>query len=169
MTHLNYPIGVLIMAYGGPNSLEELPGYLSDIRAGRPTGLNPLGSETGGYFWYSDQTADAIAVHNTSALIAMASDIYGELVGDSSYQLRAASCARLLHARLEVTPSGGYTWNYADDGYPESLRRPEDVSHALVTTQLMRYAATAAGGRPRTWRSSPSPSASRSGPTTRRG
>ena len=37
MTHLNYPIGVLIMAYGGPNSLEELPGYLSDIRAGRPT------------------------------------------------------------------------------------------------------------------------------------
>lgn len=31
------PIGVLIMAYGGPNSLDELPGYLSDIRAGRPT------------------------------------------------------------------------------------------------------------------------------------
>ena len=37
MTNPNYPIGVLIMAYGGPNSLEELPGYLSDIRAGRPT------------------------------------------------------------------------------------------------------------------------------------
>lgn len=34
---LNYPIGVLIMAYGGPNSLEELPGYLADIRSGRPT------------------------------------------------------------------------------------------------------------------------------------
>lgn len=32
-----YPLGVLIMAYGGPNSLAELPGYLSDIRAGRPT------------------------------------------------------------------------------------------------------------------------------------
>lgn len=31
------PIGVLIMAYGGPNSLEELPGYLADIRNGRPT------------------------------------------------------------------------------------------------------------------------------------
>ena len=31
------PIGVLIMAYGGPKSLEELPGYLSDIRSGRPT------------------------------------------------------------------------------------------------------------------------------------
>ena len=30
-------IGVLIMAYGGPDSIEELPGYLADIRAGRPT------------------------------------------------------------------------------------------------------------------------------------
>ena len=31
------PVGVLIMAYGGPNSMDELPGYLSDIRSGRPT------------------------------------------------------------------------------------------------------------------------------------
>ncbi len=37
MTQINYPIGVLIMAYGGPNSLDELPGYLADIRSGRPT------------------------------------------------------------------------------------------------------------------------------------
>ncbi len=34
---VNYPIGVLVMAYGGPNSLEEIPGYLADIRSGRPT------------------------------------------------------------------------------------------------------------------------------------
>jgi ferrochelatase len=34
---IRYPIGVLVMAYGGPNSLAELPGYLSDIRSGRPT------------------------------------------------------------------------------------------------------------------------------------
>ena len=31
------PTGVLVMAYGGPDSLEDLPGYLSDIRSGRPT------------------------------------------------------------------------------------------------------------------------------------
>jgi protoporphyrin/coproporphyrin ferrochelatase len=31
------PIGVLVMAYGGPDSLDEIPGYLADIRAGRPT------------------------------------------------------------------------------------------------------------------------------------
>jgi ferrochelatase len=34
---MKYPIGVLVMAYGGPNSLEEIPGYLADIRSGRPT------------------------------------------------------------------------------------------------------------------------------------
>lgn len=31
------PTGILLMAYGGPNSLEEIPGYLADIRSGRPT------------------------------------------------------------------------------------------------------------------------------------
>lgn len=31
------PIGVLCMAYGGPESLADLPGYLADIRSGRPT------------------------------------------------------------------------------------------------------------------------------------
>jgi len=34
---IQYPIGVLFMAYGGPNSLDEIPGYLADIRSGRPT------------------------------------------------------------------------------------------------------------------------------------
>lgn len=34
---MKHPIGVLIMAYGGPNSLDEIPGYLADIRSGRPT------------------------------------------------------------------------------------------------------------------------------------
>ncbi|MCZ6766792.1 MAG: ferrochelatase, partial [bacterium] len=37
MTQTRTPIGVLIMAYGGPDSLEEIPGYLADIRSGRPT------------------------------------------------------------------------------------------------------------------------------------
>ena len=31
------PVGVLVMAYGGPGSLEEIPGYLADIRHGRAT------------------------------------------------------------------------------------------------------------------------------------
>jgi protoporphyrin/coproporphyrin ferrochelatase len=34
---VNTPVGVLVMAYGGPESLEEITGYLADIRAGRPT------------------------------------------------------------------------------------------------------------------------------------
>lgn len=43
------PIGVLVMAYGGPGSLEELPGYLADIRAGRPTPREVLQEITGNY------------------------------------------------------------------------------------------------------------------------
>lgn len=34
---MSTPIGVLLMAYGGPSSLEDLPGYLADVRRGRPT------------------------------------------------------------------------------------------------------------------------------------
>ena len=34
---MSVPVGVLVMAYGGPDSLEEIPGYLADIRHGRPT------------------------------------------------------------------------------------------------------------------------------------
>lgn len=37
MNFASQPIGVLIMAYGGPNSLQEIPGYLADIRSGRVT------------------------------------------------------------------------------------------------------------------------------------
>jgi ferrochelatase len=42
-------IGVLIMAYGGPNSLEEIPGYLADIRSGRPTPMRILKEISGNY------------------------------------------------------------------------------------------------------------------------
>ena len=37
MLNGNAPTGVLMMAYGGPNGLEEIPGYLADIRNGRVT------------------------------------------------------------------------------------------------------------------------------------
>ncbi len=37
MTNVRLPIGVLVMAYGGPGSLDEIPGYLADIRVGRTT------------------------------------------------------------------------------------------------------------------------------------
>jgi protoporphyrin/coproporphyrin ferrochelatase len=43
------PLGVLIMAYGGPSSLDEIPGYLADIRAGRPTSREVLEEITGNY------------------------------------------------------------------------------------------------------------------------
>ncbi len=37
MVDSEHPIGILFMAYGGPDGLEDIPGYLSDIRAGRTT------------------------------------------------------------------------------------------------------------------------------------
>lgn len=43
------PIGVLVMAYGGPESLDEIPGYLADIRAGRTTPRAVLEEITGNY------------------------------------------------------------------------------------------------------------------------
>jgi len=34
---MSSPLGVLLMTYGGPDSLADVPGYLADIRSGRPT------------------------------------------------------------------------------------------------------------------------------------
>jgi ferrochelatase len=43
------PVGVLVMAYGAPSSLEEIPGYLADIRAGRTTPAAVLEEVTANY------------------------------------------------------------------------------------------------------------------------
>lgn len=42
-------IGILFMAYGGPESLDEMPGYLADIRSGRPTYAEVLEEISGNY------------------------------------------------------------------------------------------------------------------------
>jgi len=42
-------VGVLFMAYGGPDSLEDIPGYLADIRAGRTTSAALIGEITRNY------------------------------------------------------------------------------------------------------------------------
>ena len=49
MTENQSPIGVLFMAYGGPESLDEIAGYLSDIRHGRPTTTAVLDEITNNY------------------------------------------------------------------------------------------------------------------------
>ncbi|MBL4684632.1 MAG: hypothetical protein JKY37_08600 [Nannocystaceae bacterium] len=90
----------------------------------------------GGYWWYSTQPSDAIAVHNTSGLVSMASQILFESGAPASLGDRPPAVADLLWARMSGNPSAGYVWNYGDDGYP-GQPRPEDVSHALVTLQVM--------------------------------
>lgn len=72
MSTVNYPIGVLVMAYGGPNSLEDIPGYLADIRQGRVTTPAVLEEITNNYrqiggksplLDYTQAQIDAIAAH----------------------------------------------------------------------------------------------------------
>lgn len=46
---VSLPVGVLVMAYGGPASLDEIPGYLADIRHGRPTPREVLDEITENY------------------------------------------------------------------------------------------------------------------------
>ena len=46
---MKHPIGVLVMAYGGPDALEDIPGYLADIRTGRPTTPEVLAEITNNY------------------------------------------------------------------------------------------------------------------------
>ncbi|MEZ4730613.1 MAG: ferrochelatase [Caldilineaceae bacterium] len=67
---IRYPIGVLLMAYGGPNSLDEIPGYLADIRSGRPTTPAVLEEITNNYrqiggksplLAFTQQQVDAVA------------------------------------------------------------------------------------------------------------
>lgn len=48
-TTASQPIGVLVMAYGGPNSLEDIPGFLADIRAGRTTSREVVAEITDNY------------------------------------------------------------------------------------------------------------------------
>ena len=65
-------IGVLMMAYGGPNALNEIPGYLADIRSGRPTTPAVLEEITGNYskiggksplLEFTKAQVDAVAKH----------------------------------------------------------------------------------------------------------
>jgi ferrochelatase len=42
-------IGVLLMAYGGPDSLEDIPAFLLDIRGGRPTSQELIDEITENY------------------------------------------------------------------------------------------------------------------------
>ncbi|MBX3416444.1 MAG: ferrochelatase [Pirellulaceae bacterium] len=42
-------LGLLVMAYGGPDSLDDIAGFLADIRAGRPTPRHVLDEITENY------------------------------------------------------------------------------------------------------------------------
>ena len=94
------PIGVLVMAYGGPASLDEIPGYLADIRHGRPTPRAVLDEITENYraiggssplLAVSQRQVDALAAElggDYRCYLGMRhwtpwiEDVVGEMVGD---------------------------------------------------------------------------------------
>ena len=126
------------LAYvGDPRLSDVLPFAVALVRrwdAHRTT------TPDGSYWWYSAAPADDIAVHNTSALLAMAHDALADATGDETWRAAAEDSSGFLWARLRGNPTTGYAWNYADDGYPVASRRAEDSSHALVTLQQMALA-----------------------------
>ncbi len=72
MKKIKHPIGVLMMAYGGPNSLAEIPGYLADIRNGRVTTPAVLAEITNNYrqiggksplLTFTQEQVQAVAAH----------------------------------------------------------------------------------------------------------
>jgi protoporphyrin/coproporphyrin ferrochelatase len=94
------PIGVLVMAYGGPASVGEIPGYLADIRHGRPTPRAVLEEITENYraiggssplLSVSQRQADALATElggDYRCYVGMRhwapwiEDVVGRMVGD---------------------------------------------------------------------------------------
>lgn len=94
-----------------------------------------------GYYWYSTEAADAMAVHNTSVMIGMAKQLLIDVGLPVPFPERPRAVAALLRARARPFGTDSLIWNYVDDGYPEQRRRPEDVEHVKTELQFIRYAA----------------------------
>ena len=97
-----------------------------------------------GFFPYSFLRQDRIVVHNVNGLMAMTSQILGEITGDQSLTWRPRLVANLLALRWR-TAEDGLDWHYADDNWPQASRISEDVSHGGVTMSFMAF------GRDRNW------------------
>ena len=96
-----------------------------------------------GYWWYSDREEDAAAVHNTSALIAMAADLWCDIDPENEVARKMKGNAHtyftLFRNRLRLADNDAYVWNYCDDNYPVEKRHPEDIGHALVDFELAAH------------------------------
>jgi ferrochelatase len=89
-------IGVLVMAYGGPASLEEIPGYLADIRHGRPTPRAVLDEITENYR----------AIGGSSPLLAVSQRQLDALAAELGYDFRCYLGMRHWSPWIEDVVSG---------------------------------------------------------------
>ena len=110
-TNTDSPIGVLLMAYGGPNSLAEIPGYLADIRSGRPTGravceeISHNYAQIGGRSPLMEKTLEQVADDHRRALRRhVLKPRRAQPVHHAGEHPRDKSQDKLGHDRLDVDP-----------------------------------------------------------------
>ena len=102
---MSAPIGVLVMAYGGPNSLAEVEPYLLDVRGHRPTPAHVIDEVKGRYAAIGGRSP--ILEKTTAQARALEAALGGDghfkaVVGMRHWQPRiAAALAALAEAGIE--------------------------------------------------------------------
>jgi ferrochelatase len=102
---MSAPIGVLVMAYGGPNSLDEVETYLLDVRGHRPTPAHVVDEVKSRYAAIGGRSP--ILEKTTAQARALETALNGNgqftvVVGMRHWQPRiAAGLASLTEARIE--------------------------------------------------------------------
>lgn len=137
------PVGVLVMAYGGPDSLDDVEPYLQDVRGGRPTAPEVVAEvreryrRIGGRSPINERTA-AQARGIERALNARGGAPYRCVVGMKHWTPRIADALERLasggirravgvvmaphYSRMSV---GGYFQRVADAGSPVEVAKIE--------------------------------------------
>ena len=86
----------------------------------------------GGYFWYSNQSHDAIDVYNVSALLAAQYARAGKLIGRRDYLEVADRTAQHLWSRRTEDDMGVW-WSYSSKN-----TTPNDLVHAVMMAEGLR-------------------------------
>lgn len=101
-------------------------------------------TNTGGYFWYSDQQSDDINVFNVSSMLMGQFARIGAKVGDE----RMLTLARMARSDLlsHVQSEGPYEYWIYDPARPN--QKPNDAVHAAYVVQGLADFAAAMGSEP---------------------
>lgn len=137
-----YPMLELLHLEGvsSPRSQRLLQAALASIAAHDEQWRDGPGQEEGYYVYTREQDEDLagqpLPVNRGNAM-AKCLWLAWKLTGKPVYRERALALARFFKNRLQLTPTGAYTWPYdipaREDG---RSRPPEDSSHGALTASL---------------------------------